>query len=344
MKVLLIVFLLFPSIVFSQQKYPYKNLVFEGGGIRGLAYAGALKVLEEEGIIKNIQNVAGSSAGAIAGLMVSLGYGSHEIDSILNKLKIQQFNDGKNIVGKINRFKYEYGVFKGEKFESWLSVLIKNKTANSNITFAELHQMHINNNAYKDLYCTGTNITRQRLEVFSWQNTPSMKLKTAVHISGCIPIYFTPVAVDSLWQEVAIKDNKNHYELFVDGGMLCNYPVNMFDTCINGSNSLLCDSVKYNYETLGLKLERPEQINEFDSADTDIAPYSISSTKDYMMAVMNLMTETLNRKTPGLKNEKGRTIYISYGNIFGRPRKVSEAEKKELFDNGEEAAKKFFKN
>ncbi|MGI8951284.1 MAG: patatin-like phospholipase family protein [Chitinophagaceae bacterium] len=338
----LTVLLFLPFFVFSQQNYPYKNLVFKGGGIRGLAYAGALKVLEEKGVLKNIENVAGSSAGAIAALMVALGYNSHEIDSILDELKIQQFNDGKNIVGKINRFKNEYGIFKGEKFESWLSKLIKNKTGNSNTTFAELHQLHINNNTYKDLYCTGTNISRQQLEIFSWQQTPSMQLKTAVHISGCIPIYFTPVAIDSLWQEVSIQKN-THYNLYVDGGMLCNYPINMFDTCVNGNNPLMCDSVKYNHETLGLKLERPEQINQFDSAETGIAPFEISSMKDYMMALMNLMMETLNRKTPGLENEIGRTIYISYGNIFGRPRKVSGAEKKELFDNGAEAAEKFFK-
>jgi hypothetical protein len=53
--------------------------------------------------------------------------------------------------------------------------------------------------------------------------------------------------------------------------------------------------------------------------------------------------ETLNRKTSGLQNEKGRTIYISYGNIFGKPRKVSLAEKKELIDNGVKAAEQFFK-
>ncbi len=54
-----------PIIVYSQKNYEYKNLVLEGGGIRGLAYPGALKVLEEKGIIKNIERVAGTSAGAL---------------------------------------------------------------------------------------------------------------------------------------------------------------------------------------------------------------------------------------------------------------------------------------
>src|SRR5438067_4622466 len=109
--------------------------------------------------------------------------------------------------------------------------------------------------------------------------------------------------------------------------MLCNYPINMFDTCLNGSNPLLCENLRYNHETLGLKLERPEQIKQFDNSNTGIAPYPIHSMNDYVMAVMNLMMETINRKIPDLENERGRTIYISYGKITARPRKTSDAEK-----------------
>ena len=98
-------FLLFPVLAFSQNNYTYKNLVLEGGGVRGLAYAGALDVLEQKDILSHVERVAGSSAGAIAGLMISLGYNAKEIDSILQTLKIQEFNDGKDIFGKIKRIK-----------------------------------------------------------------------------------------------------------------------------------------------------------------------------------------------------------------------------------------------
>ncbi len=57
---------------------------------------------------------------------------------------------------------------------------------------------------------------------------------------------------------------------------------------------------------------------------------------------MNLMMEKLNRKTRDLSNEKGRTIYISYGEISGRVRKISLKEKKILHDNGVYAATIFF--
>lgn len=317
--------------------------MLEGGGIRGLAYPGAIQVLEKKGIIKEIENVAGSSAGAITALMIGLGYTSHEMDSILQSLKIQQFNDGKNIFGKIHRLKKEYGIFKGQKFERWLGNLIQYKTGNANATFGDLHLLHQNSNMFKDVYCTGTNVTKQKLQIFSWDHTPSMQLKTAIHISGCIPVYYKPVAIDSLWDEVAIKNNKNKFDLYVDGGMIENYPINMFDTCLKGNDPFNCDSLKYNYQTLGLKLERPEQIEQFNKGATSIATYPVSSLNDYKLALINLLQEILGRKTVDLKNEQGRTIYISYGNVFGKIRKVSSAEKKELFDNGVIAAEKFFK-
>lgn len=342
MKLSFLFFLLLPSLAFSQNDYPYKNLVMEGGGVRGLAYSGALEVLEQKNIIKNVERVAGSSAGAIAGLMVSLGYNSHEVDSILQNLKIQEFNDGKDIFGKIRRIKREYGVYKGDRFESWLAGLIYHKTGNANSTFLQLHQLHLQNNDFKDFYCTGTNISRQQLEILCWEKWPNMKLKTAVHISSCIPFYFKPVPVDREGNEVSLKDTLSNFDLYVDGGMLCNYPVNMFDSCLDGSNPLISENVIYNPETLGLKLERDQQIKEFDSNKTEIAPYQIHNMRQYTSAVMNLMMENMNRRSPNLSNEKGRTIYISYGNISSRVRKISLEEKKILHDNGLTAATKFF--
>ncbi|MDQ2863842.1 MAG: patatin-like phospholipase family protein, partial [Bacteroidota bacterium] len=69
MKFTVLLFFLVPAFAFPQYNYNYKNLVLEGGGVRGLAYAGALEVLEQKNILSHLEKVAGSSAGAIAGLM-----------------------------------------------------------------------------------------------------------------------------------------------------------------------------------------------------------------------------------------------------------------------------------
>lgn len=53
--------------------YPFKNLVFEGGGVKGVAYIGAMEVLEDEGILDNIVRVDGTSAGSINAVLFAAG-------------------------------------------------------------------------------------------------------------------------------------------------------------------------------------------------------------------------------------------------------------------------------
>ena len=44
---------------------PYRNLVMEGGGIRGIAYGGALLELEQRGVLRNVQRVGGRACQGI---------------------------------------------------------------------------------------------------------------------------------------------------------------------------------------------------------------------------------------------------------------------------------------
>jgi len=67
-----VLFLLCLAVTAVNGQSAYKNLVFEGGGIRGLAYAGTIKVLEEKNILSQVEKTAGTSAGAIAALLISL--------------------------------------------------------------------------------------------------------------------------------------------------------------------------------------------------------------------------------------------------------------------------------
>lgn len=54
--------------------YKFRNLVFEGGGVKGIAYVGALGVLEERKITLNIERIGGTSAGAINAILLGLGF------------------------------------------------------------------------------------------------------------------------------------------------------------------------------------------------------------------------------------------------------------------------------
>ncbi len=340
----LIAALLFPTLCLAQNKYPYKNLVLEGGGVRGLAYAGVFSVLEEKGVLQQIENIGGSSAGSIAGMLVCIGYTANEIDSLMIELPVQKFNDGKGgVVGKYKRFKKDFGIYKGSAFENWLQKLVAHKTGMPLLTFKQLHQLQIENSGYKNFSCTGTNISKQQLEIFNYSNTPDMPIALAVRISSSVPLYFEPVALDNQLQKIKKTDTISFANYYVDGGMLCNYPISMFDTCEdNNANPLLCDKVKFNTQTIGIKLERQQQIDSLENNSIKIPAYNINNLSGYLSAFSNLLMETLSRKYPNLENEKGRTIYVSQGNISSRVKKTKQQDKLLLYENGVKAANNFF--
>lgn len=302
----------------------YRNLVFEGGGVRGIAYAGALSALEQRGMIRNIERVGGTSVGAITALLVALNYSAEEMKTVLDGLNIGQFNDGRwFFVGGFNRMGRHYGWYRGERFERWLEGLIARKTGKSRLTFSQLHESR-NQQPLRDLYVTGTNLTTQRAVVFSHETTPDMALATAVRISMSVPLYFGAVLLDDQNRVISRPRRGVNYQVLVDGGITANYPLDLFD-----------EAGQPNPETLGLKLERPEQIQQFQTS-TAIAPYRIESLTDYTSAFYNYIIENLNRRLP-MANEQRRTIYISTEGITPRVRRMSATDKAKLFESGKRA-------
>lgn len=77
----------------SLKSFPLLNLVLEGGGPKGLVYVGAIRTIESNNLIYEIENVAGSSAGAITALMLAIGYNSYQIENIVRGLDFSKFTD-----------------------------------------------------------------------------------------------------------------------------------------------------------------------------------------------------------------------------------------------------------
>ena len=302
-----------------------KNLVFEGGGVRGIAYAGALRVLEERGSLSAVERVGGTSVGAITALLVALGYHADEMTAVLSGLKLEQFNDGRwFFVGGLNRLTRRYGWYRGERFERWVETLVQQKTGKANLTFRELHERR--GNGFSDLFVTGTDLTEQKTVVFSYQHTPEVPIKTAVRVSMSVPLYFGAVFMDDTYQLVKKPRKGQRYHILVDGGLTANYPINLFDT-----------DGQPNPETLGLKLERPEQIRQLQTT-SQLAPYPIRNVNEYISAFYNFVIENLN---PASDADKDRTIYISMEGIRPRVRKMLPSETDRLYQSGERAARLF---
>jgi hypothetical protein len=77
------------------------------------------------------------------------------------------------------------------------------------------------------------------------------------------------------------------------------------------------------------------------ASSTDITPYNIQTLKEYGAAFFNLIMETMNRRG-ALLNEKDRTVYIPYSDLFSNPKKISETEKKQMYESGRMATDNFF--
>jgi len=319
------------------QKTSIRNLVFEGAGIRGVAYSGAIRELESKNILENVQRVGGTSSGAITALLLSMGYSANEIAAIVKSTPYKRFNDGRFFFfGGLNRFQKYFGWYRGQQFERWLSKLIEAKTGNADITFQELAEK-----AYKGLYVTGTCLNKQSLIVFSNETYPGMKVRDAVRISMSIPFYFEAVFIDSTGNIVRHPKNKNGLDIMVDGGFTANFHIKIFDSTkyFEGTRQNIFAP---NPQTIGFRIDRDDQIQN-DTSGKSLAPFKINSLKDYFGAFYNIVIENLNRQTL-TKEDWQRTVSISDGNVAPRVRKLSQEEVTVLTENGATATKHFLSN
>ena len=331
------IIVLFTSAIFAQR---YENLVFEGGGIRGIAYCGALETLQKENKLADLKRVAGTSVGAIQATMVAINYNAEEMATIISDLNLKNFNDGRLIFfGGSHRLWNNYGWYRGDKLLNWIGELIEKKTGNAEITFRQLHDL-VSDKGFKDLYVTGTNLSKQASETFSYENYPDMKIKDAVRISVSVPLYYRAVFMDSL-HNITYKPKKNiDYEIFVDGGILQNFPIHIFDSTKYIDPNADTSRYQFNPGTLGIRLDSRDQIEHDLQQKKGLAPFKITGFKSYTSAFYNIIIENLNR-TNLTSNDWKRTISIDTERIGPRVKKLSSANKDILIESGKTGARAF---
>lgn len=299
----------------------FENLVFEGGGTKGLAYCGALQILEERGILKGIKGYAGSSAGAITATLMAVGYSVDELSDIVSKTNFRDFIDDKYGVMRdaYSIFK-DWGLAPGSYFTTFIEDLIGAKASNPHLTFGELK-------AWRgvDLVITGTDLSSLQTRYFCEALTPSMTISQAVRISMSIPFMFVPV-----------MDEDGCYH--VDGGLVDNYPIHAFDGRYPGDELSLLNLCKVNPKTLGLKLLTPQE--EVGHAIT-AHPAPIKGLKDFALSIMSTLMVANERKHLRPSYWK-RTMVIKVQDLPLTKFELSTREKHELLDSGINGALNFF--
>ena len=331
--------------------YHFRNLVFEGGGVKGIAYVGALQVLEEKGILADVMRVGGTSAGAINAVLVGLDYTPAETRQILNKMNFEKFmDDDFGLWRDVERLLSDFGWYKGDFFREWIGDLIAQKTGNPNVTFDQVQQQK-EQKGFRDMYFMGTNISTHFAEVFSHEHTPRMCVADAVRISMSIPLFFA-----------ARRSPRG--DVYVDGGVLDNYPVKLFDRqrYIDPKNlkahgklteyykkhnaglkrkKLAISPYLYNKETLGFRLDSEREVAMFrDQAEPAVE--AIDDFFDYTRNLLKtLMDAQANYHLHG--DDWQRTIYIDTLGVKTTEFNITDAKKKALVDSGRKGSQAYFK-
>ena len=212
-KILAIIFICIAVLGYGQENDPPKvGLVLSGGGAKGLAHIGVLKVLEEQGI--KIDYIGGTSMGAIIGGLYASGYTANELDSIFNQ---QNFDiliqddlprRAKTFYEKEDSEKYAItlpfdnfdisfptGLFKGQNIYNLMSRLT----------------MHVSDvddfsNLQIPFFCVAANVETGEEVILD-----KGSLAKAISASGAIPTILSPIKIDD--------------QLLTDGGVANNYPV-----------------------------------------------------------------------------------------------------------------------
>ncbi|NLN60115.1 MAG: patatin-like phospholipase family protein [Deltaproteobacteria bacterium] len=328
-------------------KTQFRNLVFEGGGMKGIAYVGAMQVLDQRGHLAGICRVGGTSAGAINALLFALGYSIQEQHTILDSTDFKKFMDHSfGIVRDINRVMKKFGWNKGDYFENWIGELVEKKLGSKRTTFQDLKDAKM-----PDLYVTGTNLSTGYVEVFSAERHPDMALTDALRISMSIPLFFA-----------AVRHGKRK-DVYVDGGVILNYPVKLFDRekyidmisepqaarrveYYNRENAefLLKQPDRspyvYNRQTLGLRLDSSEEIGLFRYGEP-VDGEKIVDFFDYAKALISSVMKV--QENQHLHSDDWqRTLYINTLDIGTTDFNLSKEKKLALIREGINGAEKYF--
>ena len=154
------------------------TVLFGGGAIRGMAYVGALRALEELGIEFDI--IGGSSVGSIFATLVACGYKSYELENMFMKVNFELFKDIHFGFGKA------FGLSKGEVYTDWLNALISKKIRSENGNAAKFKDLE------KELVVITTNLTKFKPQEFSKALTPDFEIANAIRISSSMPGLMPP--------------------------------------------------------------------------------------------------------------------------------------------------------
>lgn len=294
------------------------DLVLEGGGIRGVALAGAYEALAGASI--RPANVAGTSAGAIVAALIAAGYTAEELERIAVEQEFAALLDPvvpwlptrplRALAGIVR----DWGIYKGDRFVAWLDRKLRDRGC---ACFGSCMGGIPDRGSQSRLRVVASDITMNRLFVFPDDlaglgvDPETFPIADAVRASIGIPFVFRPYAVAA----------GGEVTRFVDGGLLSNFPVGLFDDPANAIRP-----------TIGIRVSRGQE------------RLVIRNLRGYVAAIVGTAVSALDARDVVKAADAVRTIQIDTGDTrvtdFAMPRE----RRRLLYHSGRWAAERFLEN
>ncbi|MFB5662017.1 patatin-like phospholipase family protein [Alteribacillus sp. HJP-4] len=289
------------------------DAVFAGGGVKAFTFIGAMKALEENNY--SIERVAGTSAGAITAALIKAGYTAEELTSILLPVESKDILDETLVTEYLPWLAWllvyrKLGLYKGEKLENWIQELLRRKGVHS---FRDLPE--------GSLKIIASDVTAGRMIVFPddipsyGKNISTFPLSRAIRMSCSLPYFFQPVK----WK---MTKKKNH--LILDGGLLSNFPMWIFQDDIEG---------KLQRPVIGFQLSPAMEEGEVKKIKNAVILYQ--SLFDTMRKAHDLRYIS--------KNDAKNIVFLTVDDVKTTQFTLSLEQKQQLIDMGQQQTLSYLK-
>jgi NTE family protein len=305
------------------------DLVLEGGGVKGIALAGAISVLEERGY--GFPRIAGTSAGAIVGALVAAGATGKRLREVMGDLDYRRFRDPPPLgrlgpLGVAAEVVLHRGWCRGNHLRSWLGEQLGEYGVE---TFAQLQladagmdpNLRQTGRGYR-FVAIASDVTHGRLVRLPWdyrerfgRDPDSVPVVEAVRASMAIPYFFRPAQCpDQLDGGTA---------WLVDGGMLSNFPIDVFDRT---------DGEEPRWPTFGIKLSARAAATRAND---------VNGIVGLSKAMLSTMTGFYDRIHIDRPDTLARTIFVDTFDVRATDFDLSAGSAEQLYQSGQAAAAAF---
>lgn len=312
------------------------DLVLEGGGVKGIALVGAALPLLEAGY--RFPRIAGTSAGAVVGAVLAAAQRAGEsvdgLTEIARTLDYSKFRDrgfpgiplgplgfladGLSVL-------LEGGAYEGAYLTEWLSGVLADLDV---VTFGDLRtdDPHDDGRIHHryGFAVTASDLSRHRLLQLPWDypeyglDPDEQRVVDAVRASASIPFFFEPVTLRG----------RDGASTIVDGGLLSNYPIGIFDRM---------DENPPRWPTLGVRLDalgvgRPAKVQPVRG------PVAMG------VAIVETAIEACQAEHVLDPCNIARSVYVETGSVGLTDFGITDEQQDELLAAGREAAERFLQD